>query len=231
MPVVAQDRLLGVLYMSRTPNNILHHLYVERRKLALAGLAVGAATLAIAFVFMRTIGRPIYELRRRTARIAEGDVSAFQSLRHNGTREMAELSDAFLNMAHRLEQRSEAVRVFATHLSHELKSPLTAIQGVAELVRDEGAAMDDATRRRFLGNVLSDTHRLGLLVKHLIDLTRAENADAKNEASSVCNALSSLTGGPNSCSRPAARRKDAAGHLPRGARHRPHKFPRQCVPA
>lgn len=193
MPIVADDRLLGVLYLSRTPNNILRHLYAERGKLALAGLTVSGATLLIAFVFMRTIGRPIYELRRRTARIAAGDADALQPLAHHGTREMAELSEAFLDMACRLETRSEAVRVFATHLSHELKSPLTAIRGAAELVRDDGAAMDEATRRRFLDNVLADTERLGLLLQRLIELTRAENTGATNETTSVSAALSGLT--------------------------------------
>jgi signal transduction histidine kinase len=192
MPIMAENRLLGVLYLSRTPNNILRHLYAERGKLALASLAVGSATLVIAFVFMRAIGRPIYELRERTARIAAGDMKALRPLRHHGTREMAELSEAFLEMAHRLERRSEAVRLFATHLSHELKSPLTAIRGAAELVRDEGAAMEEPTQRRFLDNILADTDRLGLLVQRLIELTRAENTEPTNEATNVAEALLSL---------------------------------------
>lgn len=192
MPIVAEGRLLGVLYLSRTPNNILRHLYAERGKLALAGLAVGGATLAIAFVFMRTIGRPIYELQRRTTRIASGDAGALQPLRHHGTREMAQLAQAFLDMARRLETRSEAIRVFATHLSHELKSPLTAIRGAAELLRDEGRDMEEATRRRFLGNVLADTERLGLLVQRLIELTRAESTDATNEGTSLRDTLAGL---------------------------------------
>ncbi|WP_294641996.1 ATP-binding protein [uncultured Aureimonas sp.] len=209
MPVVSQDRLVGVVYLSRTPNNILRHLYVERGKLALAGLAMGGATIAIAFVFMRTIGRPIYELRRRTARIAAGDVSALQPLRRQGTREMAELSDAFLDMARELEGRSDAIRVFATHLSHELKSPLTAIRGAVELVRDEGMDMEDPTRRRFLDNVLADTDRLVILVRRLIELTRAESLMATNEATSVEQALSTL--GPRM---PLPIDLDAAAQMP-----------------
>lgn len=192
MPIRVEDRLAGVLYLSRTPSNILRHLYVERGKLALAGLAVGGATLAIALVFMRAIGRPIYELRRRTARIAAGEAGALQPLRRHGTREMAELSEAFLDMARRLERRSEAVRIFATHLSHELKSPLTAIRGAAELVRDEGPDMAETTRRRFLDNILADTHRLGVLVQRLIELTRAENVDPTDECSSVAEVLAHL---------------------------------------
>lgn len=209
MPVVSQERLVGVVYLSRTPNNILRHLYVERGKLALAGLAMGGATLAIAFVFMRTIGRPIYELRRRTARIAAGDATALQPLRRHGTREMAELSNAFLDMARQLEGRSDAIRVFATHLSHELKSPLTAIRGAVELVRDEGMEMEDSTRRRFLDNVLADTDRLVLLVRRLIELTQAESATATNEATSVEQVLSAL--GPRM---PLPVDLDAAAQMP-----------------
>lgn len=196
VPIQLDDRLAGVLYLSRTPSNILRHLYGERGKLALAGLAAGGATLLIALVFMRTIGRPIYELRRRTARIAAGDPDALRPLAHHGTREMAELSDAFLDMARRLETRSEAVRVFATHLSHELKSPLTAIRGAVELVRDEGDEMDDAVRRRFLGNVLSDTDRLSRLVRRLIELTRAESAERTGETTSLAEALAALSPRP-----------------------------------
>lgn len=196
MPIVAQNRLAGVLYLSRTPSNILRHLYGERGKLVLAGLAVALATLAIALVFMRTIGRPIYELRRRTARITAGDEDALRPLERHGTREMAELSEAFLDMARRLETRSEAVRVFATHLSHEFKSPLTAIRGAAELLRDEGSEMPDATRARFLDNVLADTNRLGLLVQRLIELTRAENAEPGTATTSLAQALQTISPAP-----------------------------------
>ena len=64
---------------------------------------------------------------------------------------MAELSAAFLDMA---EEAAGAVgrylSTFATHVSHELKSPLTAIQGAAELLRDCGSAMDEAEARAIL---------------------------------------------------------------------------------
>ena len=40
-------------------------------------------------------------------------------------------------MARRLNTRSSFISTFATHVSHELKSPLTSIQGAAELLRDD----------------------------------------------------------------------------------------------
>lgn len=67
------DRVAGVVYLSRTPNNIVKHLYGERGKLALAGLAILAITLFIGYVFVRLISRPMRELLDRTRRIAGGD--------------------------------------------------------------------------------------------------------------------------------------------------------------
>jgi signal transduction histidine kinase len=110
----------------------------------------------------------------RTARIAAGDCDAIGPLSHHGTREMAELSQAFLDMAQKLQARSDTIRTFATHVSHELKSPLTAIQGAAELLRDGGAEMDQTQHRRFCDNIVTDTDRLNQLVRRLIELAIRE---------------------------------------------------------
>jgi signal transduction histidine kinase len=192
MPVAVDGKVAGVVYLSRTPSNIVKHLYGERGKVTLAAIAILGGTLLIALVFLRTVSRPIYELMDRTKRIAAGDREAIKPLEHHGTREMAELSAAFLDMAEKLQARSDGIQTFATHVSHELKSPLTAIQGAAELLRDSGAAMDDAERRRFSNNIVTDAGRLNLLVRRLLDLTRAENLAPSGETTSLSGALSLL---------------------------------------
>ena len=55
------------------------------------------------------------------------------------------------------------------------KSPLTSIQGAAELMRDDENAMSNEERNRFLDNILSDTDRLVLLLERLRDLAKADN--------------------------------------------------------
>ncbi|MFA6157001.1 ATP-binding protein [Mesorhizobium sp.] len=185
LPVAVDGRVAGVVYLSRTPNNIIKHLYGERGKVTLAAIAILGGTLLIGLVFLRTISRPIHALIERTQRIAAGDRDAIRPLDHHGTYEMAELSAAFLDMAEKLQARSDSIQTFATHVSHELKSPLTAIQGAAELLRDSGAAMDDAERRRFSNNIVADAGRLNLLVRRLLDLARAENLAPSGETTSV----------------------------------------------
>jgi signal transduction histidine kinase len=192
MPIAVDGRVAGVIYLSRTPNNIIKHLYGERGKVTLAATAMLLGTLLIALVFLRTVSRPIYALMERTKRIAAGDRDAIRPLDHHGTREMAELSAAFLDMAEKLQARSDSIQTFATHVSHELKSPLTAIQGAAELLRDSGEAMDAAERKRFSGNIVTDAGRLNLLVRRLLDLARAENLAPSGESTSLDAALALL---------------------------------------
>jgi signal transduction histidine kinase len=159
-------------------------------ELFLPGVVIAAATVLgvtflIGFVFIRAITRPMHELIERTARIAAGDRTAFRPLSRHGTSEMAELSGAFLDMAGKLQTRSDMIRTFATHVSHELKSPLTAIQGAAELLRDAGDEMEPATRARFHANILADAERLSRLVRRLIELARAESAGLTGETTSL----------------------------------------------
>jgi signal transduction histidine kinase len=81
-------------------------------------------------------------------------------------------------MAERLHDRTDYIVTFAAHVSHELKSPLSAIRGAAELLRDSGAEMSDDERRKFLGNVIADAQRLTALLDRLRELARADNPQA-----------------------------------------------------
>ena len=136
-------------------------------------LAVALAiTVGVGLVFSRTIAGPINALVRRANAIGHGGRSAIVAPEQLGTRELAALSDSLLDLATRLVDRTEYVSGFAAHVSHELKSPVTAIRGAAELMRDTPMTEDE--RRRFVDNIIADADRLSALLGRLRELARAE---------------------------------------------------------
>ncbi len=186
LPVIVDNHVAGVIYTSRTPSNIFQHFYQERTKFILAAVVVMLATLAIGFVFSRTITKPMYELIGRATRISRGDRDAFQPLTHYGTREFAQLSRSFLDMAEQLSRRSDYIATFSAHLTHELKSPLTSIKGATELLLESAQSEEDTLTRmeqkNFLRNILGDADRLETMTQRLRELARAETAPQNEQA-------------------------------------------------
>jgi two-component system, OmpR family, sensor histidine kinase CreC len=186
MPVIVRGQVAGVIYASRTPSNILKYLYEERGKFLLASAAVLMAVIVIGFVFSRTITHPMHELLHRISEIRRGDRDAFRPLKHHGTREFALLSQSFLGTAKQLANRSDYISMFAAHLTHELKSPLTSIKGAAELLQDSSEAdshsLTKDQQRKFLANILDDTKRLEAIAHRLRELARAEEPQPQSTA-------------------------------------------------
>jgi signal transduction histidine kinase len=175
MPVMADGEVVGVVYASRTPNNIIKNLDAEHRRIVAALAAVAGVTLVVGFLFWRTITRPMQALIAHMRAIGVAGRAAVRPPEHHGTRELAMLSQGFLDMAERLYDRTDYIATFAAHVSHELKSPLSAIQGAAELLRDCGEDMADHEKRKFLDNVVADARRLTALLERLRELARADN--------------------------------------------------------
>lgn len=189
MPILQGDRLWGIVYLSRTPRNIFKHLYGELDKVILAGLSILALTLLLVFLTSVTISRPIHRLIARTRLASEGNLEAMQPLEKPGTREMELLSQSFADMARSLHERSQYIRNFATDVSHEFKTPLTAMQGAADLLLEHFDEMSEEEKSRFLRNIVDDTERLKHLVDGLLELARADILAPSTELLDVARAM------------------------------------------
>ncbi len=192
VPVAYEGRVGGVVYVSRTPSHILRHLYGERVKVALWAAFVLVGTAIAGWLLMRTVSRPVRQLLERTEKLKSGNDEAMVPLRLNGTREMAALGEGLLSMARRLRERGDYIRSYASHVTHELKSPLTAIRGAAELLVESGEAMTAEDRKRFARNIATDAERLNALVGRLRDHARAEAATPGEDSCSLDDVLAAL---------------------------------------
>lgn len=192
LPVLDDDKLLGIIYLSRTPTSILERLFSVRHEVVLAAGAMLLLTILLGLLVSSTIARPIRELLRQIERLRTGEVRTVTPISNPVSQEVALLSTSFAAMSETLAERSEYIRRFAAHVSHEFKTPLTSMQGALELLLDHADSMDTEQGRHFLHNLLADTQRMKLLVSRLLELARAESMEPKNRTSSLPEVLKPL---------------------------------------
>ncbi len=191
LPVILEDRVIGAVYMSRSPRNILKALYEEKESVFLAGLFVLGFAGIIAALLSYAIGRPLRTLNRRALQLASGEKNS-EPMPSAPIEELATLMQSFEKMSLTIEARSEYIRNFAMHLAHEFKTPLTAIQGAIELMRDHPHDMSQEQRTRFMENIGKDTDRLRKLVTRLLELARADVLQPGNESCDLSLTISAL---------------------------------------
>jgi two-component system sensor histidine kinase BaeS len=139
--------------------------------LILAALATAALAALIAFLLARAIARPV----RRVAEATRGLASSTTEpplVPVEGARELAQLAESFNEVAVALAKAREAERAFLLSVSHELKTPLTAIRGYAEGL-GEGVLPAEETA----ATILRESRRLERLVGDLLDLGRMNKAE------------------------------------------------------
>lgn len=130
-------------------------------------LPVAFIAAAVGWVLYRILLRPITSLAARADDIRTGSAEALDPLDHYGTSEMVALGQAMRQMGQVLQNREAVLRTYADHVTHELKSPLSVIQGAAELLQDDG--LPDADRLKMLENITDASERM----QDLLDAQRA----------------------------------------------------------
>ena len=188
-PIIDDDQLYGVVYLSRTPQNILKHLYAVTGRVLIASAIVLSVALLLAFFVSSRIVRPIKQLTDQAQKLTKGELITISELEKPGTYELSKLSHSFATMSQTLHQRSDYIRQFSAHVSHEFKTPLTAIQGALELLQDHMDDMPSEQRQKFLSNLQDDTHRLEKLVTRLLELAKADAMQASDESADLASTL------------------------------------------
>jgi len=135
--------------------------------LATAGGIGCLLAVAAAAVLARSIARPVLRVARASSRLAEGRDP--EPLAIAGPTELQSLAASFNTMADQLRRARAAERSFLLSVSHELKTPLTAIRGYSEAL-DEGVL----TPQRAVKVIRTEAASLERLITDLINLARLD---------------------------------------------------------
>ena len=146
--------------------------------LAAAGVIALVVSLLISLWLGSTVYKPLAGITTASRKMAQGDYS--QRVKEEGPDEVRQLAAGFNQMAGEVESSNTRLRQFVADVSHELKSPLTSIQGFAQALLD-GTADTDESRARAAGIIDSEARRLKRQVDELLELSRMQSGQAKIE--------------------------------------------------
>jgi len=140
--------------------------------LPILGAAVVALLVSLfaAFWFARWIGNPLQQVVAASRQMPAAEV---KPIALHGPQEVQELAQAFNQMNARVQSSQKSQREFVANVSHELKTPLTSVQGFAQALLD-GAADTPDSRQQAARVIYDEAGRMHRIVLDLLDLARLD---------------------------------------------------------
>ncbi len=145
------------------------------------GLTALFLSLILAFAISRWVADPLQKLVHAAQTYPSEEM---KSISPSGPHEVQDLTRAFNSMIARVESSQKSQRDFVANVSHELKTPLTSIQGFAQAILDDTADTPEA-RKQAAQIIYSEAGRMHRMALDLLDLARLEAGTADLEISPV----------------------------------------------
>jgi two-component system sensor histidine kinase CreC len=177
-PIRSGEKIVGCLTVCKPADAVTLFVEVARRKIIAGGLAAAAVVALLGAAISYWVTRPIERLTIYARELKEGGRPAPPAL---GPGELRRLGAAFEEMRDALEGRRYAEQ-YVQNLTHEMKSPLSAIRAAAELLAED---MPPEARARFLGNIRAESERLRAMVDRLLQLSALENRKELRDVAAV----------------------------------------------
>jgi len=143
--------------------------------LFLPAILFGLAGLAMTLILINGIVRRVKQLNNATKLLAQGKFDTRVQMKHHD--EISELAESFNTMAAELKKSDASKRDFVSNAAHELRSPMTSINGFVEGMLDGTIPPEKHTM--YLEIVSSEVKRLTKLIKSMLDLSRIESGREK----------------------------------------------------
>lgn len=165
-PILDGERIIGVVTVAKPNLSVQPFIEAGRRQLVRGGIVLCLLSLAVGLAFSLWLSRSVREVLRYAGDLSQGKRVPQPLLRG----ELKEVGRAVTELRDKLDGKSY-VEEYVHAFTHELKSPLAAIHGAAELLGEEMPAAD---RERFAGNIRAECQRLRQIVERLLALARLE---------------------------------------------------------
>ena len=172
--MVLGGALCGTLMLSFIGLVVLRYLGPEigfRNAAILLGAVITGATTVLGWLLVRLLLRPIIALEHFAMQVRADPVQPPSPPQHFGTQELRATAKSVLDMADTLRNRETTIRSFSDHVTHELKTPVSAIKAATELLQDSSALT--AGDRRLVDQIAGAGAQMEQQLEALRDTARA----------------------------------------------------------
>ena len=177
-PILIKGKTAGVLTVAKPTSNVNIFFESAKPRIVRIGIISIAIAIFLSLIVSVWITKPIKRLTQYANGVREGRRVELPKL---GKNELMEMGMAFEKMREALEGK-KYVEQYVQTLTHEIKSPLSAIQGAAELL-DEGVPPEK--RARFLSNIRNEANRIQDIVDRMLELSELETKRTLQKIESI----------------------------------------------
>lgn len=149
----------------------------------------------IAYIISKTLTKPLINIQNEMKKLSKGD---FNINLKEGHGEFGKLGHSFNEMSKELDKRNNSMlqlidskQMFIDNLAHEMNTPLTSIQGYAELLQK--ANLDEERKNKYLEYIQSESKRILDMYKKLLLLSYKKNSDMEIKKVDINNVFSEVS--------------------------------------
>jgi len=170
-PIKAGNKIIGVLTVAKPNFSVQPFIDMAYRKIIERGLLLVIVSLAIALTISFLLTRSIRKLVKYADNISHGKKASIPDVHET---ELANLATSIDNMRSELEGK-DYVEKYVYALTHELKSPVSAIKGASEILNP---LMSEQDQNKFIGNIQFEADRIDDMINRLLSLVTVEKQEA-----------------------------------------------------
>jgi two-component system, OmpR family, sensor histidine kinase CreC len=183
-PIMDESGITGVLTVCKPSGSVTFFIEQAREKMIVAGFIVGLGVIVLSIFLSIWVTAPVKRLTGYARAVRDGNSVSLPRLgllSHLGHSEVGVMGTALEEMRDTLEGK-KYIENYVQTLTHEIKSPLAAIRGAAELIDED---MPDAERTRFLRNIRTESQRIQHIVDRLLELSSLESRKSLRERTAI----------------------------------------------
>lgn len=165
-PIKSNGSIYGGIFVCSPVPEIQETIRGVFEILFLSGIVGMILAVIMIYILSRRITKPLLEMNKAAQIIADGNYD--RRIAVKASDEIGQLSESFNYMAECLDKRDQDRRLFVASIAHDLRSPLTSIQGFLNAMKDGIIAEDEYNY--YLDIILEETERLSVLATNIVDV-------------------------------------------------------------